>query len=125
MHKTSLFLFLLVSFWVSGQEIRNVSTADATGIIQKVIINTPANTPKKALSSFQFKEYTKGVLQNKKKDTDDIQPSANDYFFEKLSFIQFEDKILQETVLESNLPGFDKPVYAFFEKNFSVVQYMM
>tara|TARA_R110000850_G_scaffold277058_1_gene421937 strand:- start:182365 stop:184512 length:2148 start_codon:yes stop_codon:yes gene_type:complete len=118
MHKTSLFLFLLVSFWVSGQEIRNVSTADATGIIQKVIINTPANTPKKALSSFQFKEYTKGVLQNKKKDTDDIQPSANDYFFEKLSFIQFEDKILQETVLESNLPGFDKPVYAFFEKKF-------
>jgi hypothetical protein len=118
MYIKSLILVILVSFWVSGQDSKNDSTADATGIIQKVIENSPANTPKKALFSFQFKEYSKGVLQNKKKDTDDTQPSANDYFFEKLSLIQFEDKMLQETVLESNLPGFDKPVYPFFEKRF-------
>ncbi|MEX2350756.1 MAG: DUF5686 family protein [Flavobacteriaceae bacterium] len=114
----SLFLFLLVSFWVSGQNSNIDSTVDARSIIQKVIENTPANTPKKALSSFQYKEYTKGVLQNNKKGTDDTKPSVNDYLFEKLSLIQFEDKILQETVLESNLPGFDKPVYPFFEKRF-------
>lgn len=115
-----IFSCLLFSFLVTGQDQNTAIpfNKDADTIIQKAIENAPANNPEVTLESFQYLKYVKGVVKRRNKQSDSDAPSTNDYIFEKLSSIYSKDQIIQETVLASNLPGFEKPIYPFFEKRF-------
>ena len=98
----------------------SVSFSDtiAIGIIKNAVDNIPKNSPDIALSAFQYQTYSKTVIKREDKSTHFIEPSANNYIFEKLSLYQIsQKKTKKETVIASNMPGFYEPVYDVFEKN--------
>ncbi len=105
--------FLLVSFLTFSQ------SKDATSIIQQAIDKILQNNPEVVLESFQYKKYTKGLMQKRALENNALITSPNNYLFEKLSLHQFEQKNKHlETVLASNLPGFKEPIYPIFVKSF-------
>lgn len=114
-----LFCFLFFSILGFGQNTLTDNTVDtvAEGIIAKAIENISKNSSEKVLSAFQFKEYSKGVIQWQDKMSKALIPKENNYLFEQLSLNQFQQKkITQETVLASNFPGFENPYYPLFGK---------
>ncbi|HZJ35941.1 MAG TPA: DUF5686 family protein [Gillisia sp.] len=94
------------------------SDTTAIRIIKNTIDNIPHNSPKIALPAFQYKSYSKTVIKREDTTTHFIEPSVNNYIFEKLSLHQFsQKKTKKETVIASNMPGFYEPVYDVFEKS--------
>lgn len=94
------------------------SDTTAIRIIHKAIDNIPHNSPELALPAFQYQTYSKTVIKRGDTITNFIEPSINNYIFEKLSLHQIsQKKVKKETVIASNMPGFYEPVYDVFEKN--------
>ncbi|MCR9181872.1 MAG: DUF5686 family protein [Flavobacteriaceae bacterium] len=106
-----LFIFFYVSFFSFGQN----TISDTEEIIQNVINQIFANNPTLALDSFEYQKYTKGIIKTQNKETAELIPSENDYFFEEAAILQFDQKQnLQKTILGSNYPGFETPYYPLF-----------
>jgi len=115
----TLFCILLISILGFGQnkQADNTVYTIAEGIIAKAIENISKNSSEKVLPAFQFKEYSKGVIQWQDKASKTLIPSENNYLFENFSLHQHQQKkITQETVLASNFPGFEEPYYPLFGK---------
>lgn len=111
-----ILIFLLFAYgFTYGQD----TVLDPKEIIQIVINQIPSNSPTRAIDSFAFKEYTKGIVKTETKNTLEHIPSGNDYFFEEAAIVQFDHKHkLQKTVLGSNFPGFESPYYPLFVTKF-------
>ncbi|PKP26982.1 MAG: hypothetical protein CVU03_00065 [Bacteroidetes bacterium HGW-Bacteroidetes-2] len=115
----TLFCFFLFSILGFGQNNSTNNTIDtlAEQIIAKAFENITKNASEKSLAAFQFKKYSKGIIQWQDKNTKVLIPSENNYIFEWLSLHQYQQqKIALETVLASNFPGFEKPYYPLFGK---------
>jgi hypothetical protein len=113
------FLFPVLIF---SQNISNENqNENAKNTISQAIEKIPENNPKSALDAFQFKKYTKGIIKTIDTETQAVAPATGNYIFEVLSLQQFDNNFEQTRVLGSNLPGFQKPDYRFFEKSFHSV----
>jgi hypothetical protein len=94
------------------------SDTTAIRIIKNAIDNIPNNSPEIALPAFQYQSYSKTVIKREDSTTHFIEPSINNYIFEKLSLHQVsQQKTKKETLLASNMPGFYEPIYDVFEKS--------
>ena len=94
------------------------SDTTAIRIIKNAIDKIPDNSPEIAIPAFQYQTYSKTVIKREDTTTHFIEPSVNNYIFEKLSLHQVSQKrTKKETVLASNMPGFYEPVYDVFEKS--------
>jgi hypothetical protein len=113
------FLFpILIFSQNTSNENQNKHVKD---IISQAIENIPENNPKTALDAFQYKKYTKGIIKTVDAETQAVAPAGGNYIFEVLALQQFDHHFEKTTVLGSNLPGFKKPDYRFFEKSFHSV----
>jgi len=93
------------------------SDTTAIRIIKNAIDNIPHNSPELALPAFQYQTYSKTVIKREDTITNFIEPSINNYIFEKLSLHQIsQKKVKKETVIASNMPGFYEPVYDVLKK---------
>ncbi|TDN95228.1 carboxypeptidase-like protein [Salegentibacter sp. 24] len=110
---------------IEGLNPVNISSLDnkANAIIKKAIAHKAQNDPKEKLKSFNFKNYSKFIIDNHsdvlKMQTDStnfeiatVINSAATYFSEKISRFYFrQDDGLREEVQALTTAGFEKPVY--------------
>lgn len=90
---------------------------EGSEIIQKTISNLSNIHPEKALESFEYKAYAKGIIQNK--TTKELIDSRNNFIFEEISQFWFnQKKPIQKKVIGSHFPGFETPYYPLFSKTF-------
>jgi len=68
------------------------SDTTAIRIIKNAIDNIPNNSPEIALPAFQYQTYSKTVIKREDTTTHFIEPSVNNYIFEKLSLHQVSQK---------------------------------
>jgi len=109
------FKIVLIFFYVSVFSFGQNSNSDAREMIQRVINQIAVNNPSLVLDSFEYQKYTKGIIKTHDKNTGELIPSENDYFFEEAAILRFDQKQnLQKTVLGSNFPGFETPYYPLF-----------
>lgn len=107
----AFFLSFLMPLLAFGQ------STDGSEIIQKTISNLSNIHTDKALESYEYKAYAKGVVQSQANK--ELIDSHNNFIFEEISHFRFnQKKPLQKKVIGSHFPGFEVPFYPLLSKTF-------
>lgn len=113
MQLKAFFLSFLIPLLAFGQN------TEGSEIIQKTFSNLSNIHPEKALQSFEYKAYAKGIVQTQNQTTEALIDSGNNFIYEEISQFQFNHKKpLQKKIIGSHFPGFEAPFYPLFSETF-------
>lgn len=113
-------LFLLFTVLVIGQ---NDTTfyKNANFIMEQVITHVSINSAEQSLQSFSYKRYTKAIFKTQELKTQELLSDDSNFIFEEVTLHHFDQQNKHtQTVLGSNIPGFEQPYYPLFVKPFYV-----
>jgi hypothetical protein len=115
MRTYTLVIGLLLMFPVLAQEDASLPI-DVHAVFNSTISNFSKTLPSSAFESFEYKSYSSTLVINEGVSSVAEETAIHNYFFEQITLHQASNNNFKETVIASNTPGFEAPVYALFEK---------
>ncbi|GGD82737.1 hypothetical protein GCM10011312_03630 [Planktosalinus lacus] len=111
-------LYLLFTVLAFGQN-DTVFYKQSNRIMEQAISQVSINNSEHSLQSFSYKRYTKAIFKTQEVLTQELLSDDSNFLFEEVSLHHFDQKNKHtQTVLSSNIPGFEQPYYPLFVRPF-------